>query len=347
VRLNTVLESNNGVIPQQEYTFIEVEPGQGVFTWIDYNNNGVQELDEFEVAQFQDQAEYVRILLPNQIFLKIRENKFSQILTLNPQAWNTKTGILKVLSKFYNQTSYIIDRKVRRENDAFNINPFEDGGDVQLGLSLNFRNALFFNRGKQHFTTNYTYVSSSSSNLISLGLQENTLKSHQLTFNHKIWESWLLTLKGALGTNESMSENFENRNYELDTYEINPKISYLLNNNTRFDLFYQFLNKDNMLGEMEQLNQQKLGTSFSYTNAEKISINGEFNYIDNAYAGNAFSPVAYQLLEGLQPGTNFTWRLLFQKRITKYLDANLSYFGRKSETSKAVHTGSIQLRAYF
>ena len=347
VRLNTVLESNNGVIPQQEYTFIEVEPGQGVFTWIDYNNNGVQELDEFEVAQFQDQAEYVRILLPNQIFLKIRENKFSQILTLNPQSWNSKTGILKVLSKFYNQTSYIIDRKVRRENDAFNINPFEDGGDAQLGLSLNFRNALFFNRGKQHFTTNYTYVSSSSSNLISLGLQENTLKSHQLTFNHKIWESWLLTLKGALGTNKSMSENFENRNYELDTYEINPKISYLLNNNTRFDLFYQFLNKDNMLGEMEQLNQQKLGTSFSYTNAEKISINGEFNYIDNAYTGNAFSPVAYQLLEGLQPGTNFTWRLLFQKRITKYLDANLSYFGRKSETSKAVHTGSIQLRAYF
>ena len=28
-------------------------------------------------------------------------------------------------------------------------------------------------------------------------------------------------------------------------------------------------------------------------------------------------------------------------------DINLSYFGRKSETSKTIHTGSIQLRAYF
>ena len=50
-----------------------------------------------------------------------------------------------------------------------------------------------------------------------------------------------------------------------------------------FDVFYQFLNKRNQLGDMETLDQQKLGLSFSYTNAEKISINGEFNYIDNDF----------------------------------------------------------------
>jgi hypothetical protein len=347
VRWNTALESNNGVIPQQEFTYIKTDAGQGVYTWIDYNNNGIQELEEFEVAQFQDQAEYIRVLLPNQVFLKIRENKFSQILTLNPQNWANKEGFKKVLSHFYNQTSYVLDRKVKRKNDGFNINPFQDGGDDQLGLTLNFRNALFFNRGKQHLTTSYTFISTSSDNLLATGLQRSELKSHQFNFNHKFWESWLLNLKGATGSNESLSENFANRNYRLDSYEFNPKISYLLSQQTRFDVFYEFKNQENQLGDMEILNQQTVGFSFAYTNAEKISINGEFNYIDNKFEGSAFSPVAYQMLEGLQPGTNFTWRLLFQKRITKYLDANLSYFGRKSETTKTVHTGSIQLRAYF
>lgn len=347
VRLNTTLESNNGVIPQQEFTYIKTDAGQGVYTWIDYNNNGIQELEEFEVAQFQDQAEYIRVLLPNQVFLKIRENKFSQILTLNPQSWANKEGFKKVISHFYNQTSYVLDRKVKRKSDGFNINPFEDGGDDQLGLTLNFRNALFYNRGKQHFTTSYTFISTSSDNLLVTGLQRSELKSHQLNFNHKFWESWLLNMKGATGSNESLSENFANRNYRLDSYELNPKISYLLSQQTRFDVFYEFANQDNQLGDMEKLNQQTLGFSFAYTNAEKISISGEFNYIDNKFEGSSFSPVAYQMLEGLQPGTNFTWRLLFQKRITKYLDANLSYFGRKSETTKTVHTGSIQLRAYF
>ena len=156
-----------------------------------------------------------------------------------------------------------------------------------------------------------------------------------------------MNLKGAFGSNESTSQNFVSRNYSLNSYEVNPKISYLLNKQTRFDVFYKFINKDNSLGEMEALKQQNLGCSFSYTNAEKISINGEFNYIDNKFAGSAFSPVAYQILEGLQLGVNYTWRLLFQKRITKYLDANLSYFGRDSKNSKTIHTGSIQLRAFF
>ncbi|MEM7186292.1 MAG: hypothetical protein AAF466_06505 [Bacteroidota bacterium] len=347
VRLNTAVESNSGVIPQQEFTYVQVEPGQGVFTWIDYNGNGVQELNEFEVAQFQDQAEYVRVLLPNQVFVKIRNNKFSQTLTLNPTQWINSTGIRKVLSKFYNQSSYVIDRKVARSNDISEINPFKDGGDEQFGLSLNFRNALFFNRGKQRYTTSYTFVSSSGSNLISLGLQESKLVSHQLNFNHKFWDAWLLNMKGAVGENQSISENFENRNFDLNTYQINPKISYLLNRQTRFDVFYQFLNKENILGEMETLDQQTIGVSFAYNNVQKISISGEFNYIDNAFSGSAFSPVAYTMLEGLQPGTNFTWNLLFQKRITKYLDANLSYFGRKSENSNTIHTGTVQLRAYF
>jgi hypothetical protein len=347
VRLNTALETNNGVIAQQEFTYVQVDPGTGVYTWIDYNENGIQELDEFEVAQFQDEGTYIRVLLPNQVFQKIRENKFSQILTLNPQSWSKKEGFLKVLSHFYNQTSYVMERKVRRKNDTFDVNPFQNGGDDQLGLNLNFRNALFYNRGKQHFTTSYTLLSASNSNLLSLGQQENKLESHQLNFTHKLQKTWLANLKGSVGSNESISEDFDTRNYLLNSYEINPKVSYLLNTQTRFDVFYKFSNKANSLGDMETLDQQNLGFSFSYANTEKISINGEFNYIENDFTGSAFSPVAYQILEGLQPGVNYTWRLLFQKRITKYLDANLSYFGRDSKNTNTIHSGSVQLRAYF
>jgi hypothetical protein len=63
--------------------------------------------------------------------------------------------------------------------------------------------------------------------------------------------------------------------------------------------------------------------------------------------GNASSPVGFQLLEGLQNGKNMTWQLLFQKNITKFLDLSLNYSSRKSETSKAIHTGTVQIRAFF
>ena len=347
LRLNTSLSSNNGVTPQQDFTYIEVDQGEGIYTWNDYNANGIQELEEFEIAQFQDQANFIRILLPNQRFIKIRENTFGQTLTFNGQKWSGKKGVLKIMSQFYNTTSFIIDRKIRRANEDFNINPFKDGKQNQLGLVLNFRNTLFFNRGKQRYTTNYTYLNTATDNLQSLGLQSSKLESHQLNFTHKFGKNWLLIAKGVGGTNESISENFQARNYILETLDINPKISYLLNSQTRFDVFYNSVGKENTINGLEVLSQQKLGASFAYANAEKISINGEFSFIDNAFKGNAFSPVAYQMLEGLQPGNNYTWRLLFQKRITKYLDANLNYNGRKSQTSNTVHTGSLQLRAFF
>jgi hypothetical protein len=53
------------------------------------------------------------------------------------------------------------------------------------------------------------------------------------------------------------------------------------------------------------------------------------------------------MMEGLQPGNNFTWSIIAQKQLTKYLDLNLNYFGRKSDSSKTIHTGTVQLKAYF
>ena len=348
VLLNSLFETNSGTLPQQDFTYVEVEPGQGTYTWIDYNNNGIQELEEFEIAQFQDQGKYIRVLLPNRVFIKTHQNRFSQTLTINPSQWSvSEKKSQQFWSHFYNQTSYLIDRKARRNNNDFNLNPFDSDANNQLGLQLNFRNVLFFNRGEQHYTTSYTYLSNKSKNTLSIGFIENNLSSHQINFTHKIQESWLLNMLTAFETNESVSENFASKNFDFKQTRFNPKISYLLNDNTRFDIFYQYASKDNTIGSMESLKQQKYGTSFTFANNGKGAINGEFNYFSNTFSGNANTPVSYQMLEGLQPGKNFTWSLLAQKKLTDFLDLNLSYFGRKTETSRTIHTGTIQLKAYF
>ncbi|MDB4183186.1 hypothetical protein N9672_02425, partial [Flavobacteriaceae bacterium] len=108
---NTLFETNSGRLPQQDFTYIEVEAGQGSFVWFDYNGNGIQELEEFEVAQFQDQATYIRVLLPNQVYIRTHQNKLSQSLTFNPIQWvNSTQTSKKFWSHFYNQMTFLIDR---------------------------------------------------------------------------------------------------------------------------------------------------------------------------------------------------------------------------------------------
>jgi hypothetical protein len=346
VNLNTTYETNSGSIAQQEFTYLEVEPGQGQYTWIDYNANGVQELNEFEIAQFLDEGRFVRILLPNQIFVRTNQTRFSQQLTLNFQTWQNKEGWKKIASRFYNQTSLLLDKKLRKDGNSLSLNPFGGSGEDILGENTTFRNILFFNRSLQKFTTSYNFTQNTTKNLSLLGLQESSNLLHELKFIHKFQESWLLTLTQDVNSSESFSDRFQNRNFEIEGFSLNPKLSYLLGDK-RFDVFYELASKENQVGEQESLNQQTFGLSFTLNNAQKYSINGEVNYIQNEFDGSTFSPVAYQLLEGLLPNDNFTWSLFLQKKITDFLDLNLTYFGRKSENVNAIHTGSVQLRAFF
>ncbi|OOV17138.1 hypothetical protein [Flavobacterium sp. LM4] len=347
IQTGTAYETSSGTIAQQEYNYIEVPAGQGVYAWNDYNNNGIKELDEFETASFPDQAKFIRIFLPNQVYIKTNQNKFSLSLTLNPLQWQNEKGFKKIASYFYNQTSFIKDRKVKSNGDNFEINPFKDSDENMLGLNSSFRNSLFYNRGKQKHSVTYSYLINNGKNLLSIGSQSVKNYSHQLQYTHLYQKSWLLNLFTKTIQTSLTSKDFTAKNYDLTGYQVAPKISYLFSKNTSLDFFYELQRKENLIGNFETLNQNRLGTSFSYSGDKKVTVNGEFSFYKNKFTGDEFSSVGFQMLEGLQAGQNLVWKLLLQKNITQFLDVNLNYQGRQSETGATVHTGNIQLRAYF
>lgn len=347
VQVTTAYETTSGTIAQQEFTYLEVEPGQGVYTWVDYNGNGIQELQEFEIAPFPDKATFVRVFLPNQVFLRTHQNKFSQSLTLNPNQWQNETGFKKFLSYFYNQTSFLMDRKIERDTNNFDLNPFSSSEENLLGLNSSVRNSLFYNRGKQNHSVTYTYLKNRAKTLLTVGSQENSNSSHQLQYAHLLKKTWLLGFSGQTIESATASENYGTKNFRVEGFMLGPKLSYIFSRNASWDVFYEYRSKENRIGEMETLYQQRIGTSFTYASEKQFTASGEFSLYKNDFTGNELSPAAYQMLEGLQPGQNLTWRLLLQKNLTQFLDINVNYQGRKSETSQAIHTGSIQLRAYF
>jgi len=347
IQSTTVYETNSGSIPQQEFTYLEVAVGQGVYTWNDYNGNGIQELQEFEIAPFIDQAKFIRVFLPNRIFIKTHQNKFSQSITLNPNQWQNAKGVKKLLSYFYNQTAFIIDRKNQSDGTNFELNPFSTSNTTILGLNSSLRNSLFYNRGKQDHSLTYTYLDSKTKNLLSVGSQEATSNSHQLQYAHLYKKNWLIAFFTKTILNIVESENFPEKNFDISGYQVAPKISYLFSKNSSWDLFYEYQQKNNKRGAMENLIQSRFGSAFSYASSKKFTMNGEVSFYQNKFDGNQFSAVGFQMLEGLQTGQNLTWKLLLQKNITQFLDINFNYQGRKSETSQAIHNGNIQLRAYF
>tara|TARA_R110001632_G_scaffold114733_4_gene226150 strand:- start:13275 stop:16652 length:3378 start_codon:yes stop_codon:yes gene_type:complete len=347
ITLGTRYETSSGNVAQQDFIYVEVEAGQGFYTWIDYNNNGIQEFDEFEIAEFQDQANYLRVPLPNLRFIATQSAKINQSITLNASQWSNKKGIKKLLSHFYNQFFLSINNEQERVGNSFNLNPFRLSEDQQISLNFNFRNSVFYNRGLQKFSTSYTFASAENKQQYLIGSQDTDTQFHQIDFQHKIGKFWLVDLLGKVSENNLGTENFDNRNYQIDALEFQPKISYVLNNDNRFSAFYHYKNKENSLLNFEKLKQQKIGLEYFYAGKEKSQFNVNFTAFFNDFTGNTNSPVGYQMLEGLQEGTNYTWTFLWNQKLNSFLNLNLNYRGRKSQNSKTIHTGSINLRAIF
>ena len=347
ITLGTSYETSSGNVAQQDFVYVEVEAGQGFYTWIDYNDNGIQEFDEFEVAEFQDQANFLRVPLPNLQFIATQSAKVNQSITLNANQWSNKAGLKKVLSHFYNQFFLSSRNEVERARNSFNLNPFNISKDQQISVNFTIKNSLYFNRGLQNFSATYTYAKAENKQQYSIGSQDTDTNYQQIDFQHKVGKFWLIDLQGKLSENKLETENFNNRNYEIDVIALQPKISYVLNNDNRFSAFYHMKNKENILAEFEKLKQQKIGVEYFYTGKSTSQFNANFTTFFNDFSGNPNSPVGYQMLEGLQEGTNYTWAFSWNKKLNSFLNVNLNYKGRKSLNSKTIHTGTINLKAVF
>lgn len=347
INLSTVYETSSGNVARQDYVYVQTEPGLGFYTWIDYNNDGIKDFNEFEIAQFQDQANYLRLPKPNLRFIATQRAKWNQSFTINPKIWGSKKGIKKFISHFYNQSFLSIDNEQERAINTFQLNPFDFNENSLVGLNLNIRNNLFYNKDLQKNSITFTYGKSNVKQQYFIGNQENKIKIHQLDYTHKFAKFWLIDFMTKTAKNTLATENFVNRNYEINTNEIQPKISYLYNENNKFSAFYHFKNKQNQLEDFEELHQQKFGVEYFFISKNKNQISANINVFLNDFTGNTNTPVAYQMLEGLQAGKNYTWNLIFNQKLNAFLNLNLSYLGRKSENSKTIHTGSVQLRANF
>ncbi|MAD96431.1 MAG: hypothetical protein CMB99_03800 [Flavobacteriaceae bacterium] len=347
VSLNTTYETSSGNVARQDFIYVRTEPGLGFYTWIDYNGDGIKDFNEFEIAQFQDQAEYLRLPKPNLRFVPTQKAKWQQNIFINFKKWADQKGLKKTISHFSNQTFLLASNEQERTGNSFQLNPFDFEENSLVSLQLNFRNTIHYNRGMQNYSTSYTYGNSKMKQQFLIGNQDNDVALHQLDFAHKFSTYWLVELMTSFSTNSLNTENFADRNYELCNYEIQPKLNFLYSKDYRFSGYYHFKKKENSILNQEELNQQKFGLEYFFLGKKNQQVSAMLNYYLNDFRGNPNSPVAYQMLEGLQAGKNLTWNLVFNKKLNSFLNLNLNYFGRKSENVRAIHSGSVQLRADF
>ena len=353
----TTYELGSGQAPKLEYNYLKVDPGQGSYTWIDRNNDSLPQLDEFEIAPFSDQAEFLRVSIVTNEFVATNNIRFNQSIRLNPKRLLAKKkGFLKQLSRVSTINSLRLYRRLKVLPNVESWNPFGTIVDSALVTTeSSMINTIFWNKGDPKFEAQLGQKSNQNKSLLTSGGESRSLEAYFSRFRYRINRSINFEIKGEQGKRQQRAELFEQRNFNLKNLKGEIAFTHIHNRRVRNIISYTYNEKQNTIGLKEQLTSHELKWAFTLTGKQKefttqrpIRLRADLSVVKIDFNGSPNSSVGFTMLEGLRPGQNLLWSLTLDKQLTKSVIISLLYNGRQTgENSKIVHTGSMQARALF
>ena len=132
----TFYEIGSGQEPKKAFTFVEVPLGQGLYIYKDYNGNGVKELNEFELAKFSYEANYLKVSLLSTEFVRTKSTSITENILIDPAKYFSANNIFSKVGRFFsNQLTLKIDKKIA------------DAGNFKITICFYFSMLKYFNKG--------------------------------------------------------------------------------------------------------------------------------------------------------------------------------------------------------
>lgn len=352
LRYQANYQLGSGQEQRVQYTYLPVDAGQGVYTWIDRNQDGIKQLDEFEVAVFQDQADHIRVITFTDEYIRTNEVQFNQSLMVQPSAvWRKpKKDFQKWLNRFSWQSNWQINRKVRQLPDVSAWNPFQlQVADTALvSVSSNVRNSLFLNRTRQTFRAEVGMLNNQSRVVLTTGYEDRRRAEQFVEAKWNFSKPLTLEAEGRVGRRRNDSEFFEARDYDLSYVVLRPSLVLQVQSEWRARFQYAYDASQNTLADAPaSATQHEWAAEVNYRSAGGTALEGRFSYVGVTYTGEAGTALQFAMLEGLQDGQNYRWTLTYRRTLFKNLELNLTYQGRKTGALRVIHTGNASMRALF
>lgn len=344
-------ELGSGREPRREFTFIQVANGEGVYTHIDFNGNGLQEITEFEIAPFSDQAQFVRVFTNTNEFINVDSGRLNQWIQIEPAVqWRNEEGLKGLLARISINSTLNLQTRLFEDAPGARFNPytFDVSREGLVSNSNRINNRIIYNKLSNKFRTSYiNQVNQNKVQLLS-GFEQRQLTEHRLLTDYYFENKLTLQLETSLINNEFFSENFSQKTFDFDQVLIQPRLTWVLSNEMRVGTEYSYRNSKNIesLGGQTAL-QNALAFDFSWNKRNEFALTARFNFDNVEYSGDPNDAVAFSILNGLQDGNNALWNLGFEKTVFTALRLNLTYDGRTLGDLRPVHTGRARITAVF
>ncbi len=346
---STTYSMNSGQQPKVEYFFERVPVGQGDYIYIG-NEDSTQVNTNFRYNPELGTANYIKLSQVNGEFISTNTQSLAESIRIAPSKWWTDKNNLplykSIISRLSSFSTLRIDKKTTAQDDIGFLNFSRDDDGIVLYNAI-ISNTLYINKGRKEYAIQIQQRSISNKFTQISGLEERIEDQYSFKSRVRIGRTSDFIFELNTGNRMYRSELFDIRNYNIDFYDISPKLSYRFSGRLRFIADYTYDTRQQIDRNEESAKINEIGLDITYRQQSLLSITANIRYSSVDFNGNDNSLLEYDLLRGLKDGKNYTWNSSITRRLNETIDISFTYEGRKNGTSSAVHIARAQVKATF
>jgi hypothetical protein len=336
---------------RREYVFLPVPTGAGTHAWRDDNGDGKQQLNEFYEAINPDEKNFAKFFVPTDAYVRAYTQNFSYRLNLTPPpSWKGGGPVKAALGRLSSVSAWTINRKTTDEDGPGRWVPFVPTADsALLSAQESVRSTLFYNRSSPRYGLDLNWLRNGNRQLLTGGYEARD--AQEWRFNGRLNLGKDYSLKGTVSRalRGNRSDFLENRNYRVQAQQLGPELAYQPRTDFRITGSYLYAVKRNVVNEGagENAVSNALSLETRWAKVSKRTLTATARWTQIRFNGQINSPLGYELLEALQPGTNWNWAVNWQQRLANGLQLTVNYEGRQSGGQRVVHIGRMMVSALF
>lgn len=354
--VNLLYDVTSEQISQRDIRFIQVNNGQGEYEWIDGNGDNISSVNEFVYSNNPLKANYIRVVLPTQVLIPTTKPTLQTSVRwdLKPVFKKSKNPVKETIRNFRAFTTVRIAQNRQRENRLATYWVLGNENDTSLlDMTFNFRQECSFFQNSAVGDLKFGYQNTQSKQFLSTGNETRRVEIGSFSQRVNLDASKSIEVESNLGRRITDAANFPTKNYDIRFFDTNPKINWQTNRKLRFSMGYQYKYKANtnsiqVVDSKVNMHKFILENRWNIKNRNNLNVKVEMVKIGQKQAGDGANFVTnYEMLESLKPGYNAIWNTFLSFYLTKDLELGVTYEGRASQKTETIHTGRVQVRAFF
>lgn len=330
--------------------YIEVGPELGQYVWIDENDDGVEQIDEFFIELSPNEGTYVKQYLPTDNLLPVVDLNVRLRNEIKPFAQKNDgreaSDFLKSITVF--SRFQIVENSITQNLE-----------DIYLLRFRSFRDDSTTLQGR--FIWEKEIEMTPGSLQWRLGISENRMLNQQTNdrlrgFSQNIWvatrlelnKSTSMRLNTQLFTDNSISELLTSRSYRISGRSFSPGVEWTFNRTFQSSFSSSYITKKDDFPEIPaKVRMVKFSNSSRAYLLKKIQASSTLEVRNTWLTGASNTQGLYQLTEGTGTGTNVIWSLSAGYRISQMVRFSLNYDGRTVNKQRDIHTVKLVMSAVF